>query len=60
MRLPACWLGRHEWTTRSEQGHTYTVCAKCDREPRGGSRGAPDDSTTTSEPGPAPGGPGSS
>jgi hypothetical protein len=58
MKTLACWIGRHEWTTRSEHGHTYTVCAKCDREPPGALKGGTWEST--SEPGPAPGGPGSS
>ena len=34
MKPLACWLGRHEWTTRLEQGQSYTVCASCGSEPR--------------------------
>jgi hypothetical protein len=25
----ACWLGRHEWTTRVEEGVSYKVCSAC-------------------------------
>ena len=34
MKPLACWLGRHEWTARLEQGQSYTVCASCGSEPR--------------------------
>jgi hypothetical protein len=32
----ACWVGRHTWTTRVEQGESITVCAACGKTPRGG------------------------
>jgi hypothetical protein len=35
MKTLACWIGRHEWTSRVEQGERYKVCARCDKEPRG-------------------------
>ena len=31
----SCWLGRHDLTTRVEQGESYTVCSKCGKTPRG-------------------------
>ena len=31
----ACRLGRHDWTTRVEEGESYKVCAACGKEPRG-------------------------
>jgi len=34
MRPLACWIGRHEWTSRVEQGEAYKVCARCGSEPR--------------------------
>jgi hypothetical protein len=34
MRSLACWIGRHEWTSRVGQGQSYTVCASCGTEPR--------------------------
>ena len=34
MRPLACWMGRHEWTSRVEPGVTYEVCARCGKEPR--------------------------
>jgi hypothetical protein len=34
MRPLACWIGRHEWTSRVEQGQSYTVCVSCGAEPR--------------------------
>jgi hypothetical protein len=36
MRPLACWIGRHEWTSRVEQGETYKACARCGKEPRRG------------------------
>jgi hypothetical protein len=30
----ACWLGRHEWTTRVDEGGSYKVCAACGKWPR--------------------------
>jgi hypothetical protein len=30
----ACWLGRHEWTTRVVGGESYKVCAACGKSPR--------------------------
>jgi hypothetical protein len=29
MKKLACRLGRHEWTTRVEDGESYKVCAAC-------------------------------
>jgi hypothetical protein len=26
-------LGRHDWTTRGEEGESYTVCAVCGKTP---------------------------
>jgi hypothetical protein len=40
MRSLAYWIGRHEWTSRVEQGERYKVCARCGKEPRR-RRGAP-------------------
>jgi hypothetical protein len=34
MRSLGCWIGRHEWTSRVEQGEQYEVCARCGKEPR--------------------------
>jgi hypothetical protein len=34
----ACRLGRHDWTTRADEGESYKVCAYCGKTPRG-SRG---------------------
>ena len=31
----ACWFGRHDLTTRVEQGESYTVCSKRGKTPRG-------------------------
>ena len=31
----SCWSGRHDLTTRVEQGESYTVCSKCGKTPRG-------------------------
>ena len=25
----SCWIGRHAWTTRVEQGESYKVCSVC-------------------------------
>jgi hypothetical protein len=37
----ACRLGRHDWTTRVEEGESYKVCAACGKtapdSPRPGS-----------------------
>jgi hypothetical protein len=30
----ACRLGRHDWTTRVEEGESYKVCANCGKPPR--------------------------
>jgi hypothetical protein len=30
----ACRLGRHDWTTRVEEGESYQVCAACGKSPR--------------------------
>jgi len=30
----SCWLGRHEWTTRIEQGQSYKICSICGKMPR--------------------------
>ena len=48
-RTLACRVGRHKWSTKVEQGETYTVCAGCGKERRG-RWGDP--------PGTGPGGPG--
>jgi hypothetical protein len=24
-----CWIGRHDYVTRTESGESYTVCAEC-------------------------------
>jgi hypothetical protein len=31
----ACRLGRHDWTTRVDEGESYKVCAYCGKTPRG-------------------------
>ena len=31
----SCWSGRHDLTTRVEQGESDTVCSKCGKTPRG-------------------------
>lgn len=36
MKKLACWLGRHEWTTRVEEGESWPVCAACGKTPRHG------------------------
>ena len=33
MKKLACWLGRHDWTTRVEGGESYKVCAVCGKTP---------------------------
>jgi hypothetical protein len=38
MKKLACRLGRHDWTTRVDEGESYKVCAYCGKTPRG-SRG---------------------
>jgi len=30
----ACRLGRHEWTTRVDEGESYKVCAACGKSQR--------------------------
>ena len=35
MKPLACWIGRHEWTSRVDEGERYKVCARCGKEPRG-------------------------
>jgi hypothetical protein len=35
MKKLACRLGRHEWTTRVEEGESYKVCASCGKMPPG-------------------------
>jgi hypothetical protein len=30
----SCWLGRHTWTDRVEQGERYEVCSACGTSPR--------------------------
>jgi hypothetical protein len=44
MKPLACWLGRHRWETRIEQGAEFSVCAACGKERAdgGGSKGEPD------------------
>ena len=32
----SCWVGRHTWTTRVEQGEAHRVCSKCGGTPRRG------------------------
>ena len=32
----SCWVGRHVWTTRVEQGEKYRVCSECGGTPRQG------------------------
>ena len=32
----ACWIGRHTWVTRVEQGESYKVCSACGKPPRSG------------------------
>ncbi len=32
----SCWIGRHTWVTRVEQGESYKVCSACGKPPRGG------------------------
>jgi hypothetical protein len=35
MKKLACRLGRHDWTTRVEEGESYEVCASCGKSPKG-------------------------
>ncbi len=44
MKPLACWLGRHRWQTRIEQGEEFSVCAACGKEGGvgGGTKGDPD------------------
>jgi len=30
----SCWLGRHAWSTRVEQGQSYQVCSDCGKTPK--------------------------
>jgi hypothetical protein len=32
----SCWVGRHSWTTRVDQGESYKVCSACGKTPGGG------------------------
>jgi hypothetical protein len=43
----ACRLGRHEWTTRVEEGESYKVCAACGKSPKGSRRSGPDQQPAT-------------
>jgi hypothetical protein len=36
----SCWIGRHSWTTRKEQGESYKVCSTCGKT--GDIKGDPD------------------
>jgi hypothetical protein len=38
----ACRLGRHEWTTRVEEGESYKVCAACGKTPSDSGRSGPE------------------
>jgi hypothetical protein len=38
MKKLACRLGRHDWTTRVEEGESYKVCAACGTTPQGSRR----------------------
>jgi len=29
----SCWLGRHTWTNRVENGESYMVCSACGKAP---------------------------
>ena len=41
MKKLACRLGRHDWTTRVEEGEEYKVCAACGKTaPDSGRSGA--------------------
>jgi hypothetical protein len=42
MKKLACRLGRHEWTTRVEEGESYKVCSSCGKSPPGSGRSGPD------------------
>jgi hypothetical protein len=42
MKKLACRLGRHEWTTRVEEGESYKVCASCGKTPPDSRRSGPD------------------
>ena len=33
-KMLSCWVGRHSWTTRVEQGESYEVCSNCGKTPR--------------------------
>lgn len=33
MKKLACRVGRHDWTTRVEEGESYKVCAACGKSP---------------------------
>jgi hypothetical protein len=48
----ACRLGRHDWTTRVEEGESYKVCAACgksQREPGQQGHGVIDEGTDAKE-----------
>jgi hypothetical protein len=30
-----CWLGRHSWVTRVENGESYTACSACGKTTHG-------------------------
>jgi hypothetical protein len=32
MKKLSCWLGRHAWETRVEQGESYRRCSTCGKE----------------------------
>jgi hypothetical protein len=38
----ACRLGRHDWTTRVEEGESYKVCASCGTTAPDSRRSAPE------------------
>jgi hypothetical protein len=38
----ACRLGRHDWTTRVEEGESYEVCASCGKTTPDSRRSGPD------------------
>lgn len=34
MKSLACIVGRHNWTTETEQGQSYRVCSECGKIPK--------------------------